>query len=274
MVSTAGGIVIAIVVILVAAVVGWVVFTQLRARRLGSCDVPAAHGNQNPTRPPKLLSGAAAQQRLRSDDVANDGNAQLPPPSLSSYLPWNKSDAPYGPPRPARGGVVGWFNDVMRKFKHRNDRSATGAYEQSLHSGGAPPGNRGFGPLDPDDAWDTRVGNEADGYGYYEQELGGHNEYTGAGYNSDRLGTAPAAHVGYGGEDVERGRRPSRDAGAATAAAASHRNPFDDDAQVSLRGVSPRPMDLSGAGAHRTGDRPGSSGSSHAERRSIFREDV
>lgn len=35
MVSTAGGIVIAIVVILVAAAIGWVVFSQLRARRLG-----------------------------------------------------------------------------------------------------------------------------------------------------------------------------------------------------------------------------------------------
>ncbi|UKZ73506.1 hypothetical protein TrVFT333_001153 [Trichoderma virens FT-333] len=184
MVSTAGGIVIAIVVILVAAAVGWVVFTQLRARRLG-----------------------------------------LPPPSLSSYLPWHKADTPYGPPRPARGGVVGWFNDVMRKFKHRNDRSAAGAYEQSLHSGSGP-GNRGFGPLDPDDAWDSRVGNEADGYGYYEQELGGHTEYTGANYGGSRLGTGPAAHAGYD-EDVERGRRPSRDAGAATAAEAGRRqNPL------------------------------------------------
>ncbi|KAL7785987.1 hypothetical protein V8C37DRAFT_393111 [Trichoderma ceciliae] len=230
MVSTAGGIVIAIVVILVVAAVGWVVFAQLRARRLG-----------------------------------------LPPPSLSSYLPWHKPDTPYGPPRPARGGVVGWFNDITRKFKHRNDRSAAGAYEQPL--GGAPRGSRGFGPLDPDDAWDSRVGNEADGYGYYEQELGGHTEYTGANYNGNRLSTGPAAQVGYE-EDVERGRRPSRDAGAATAAAASHRNPFDDDAQASLRGVSPRPMDTSGAAAHKTGDRPGSSGSSHAERRSIFREAV
>ncbi|GFP53656.1 hypothetical protein ACSS6W_001228 [Trichoderma asperelloides] len=227
MVSTAGGIVIAIVVILVAAAIGWVVFSQLRARRLG-----------------------------------------LPPPSLSSYLPWHKSDTPYGPPKPARGGVVGWFNDIVRKFKHRNDRSAAGAYEQS-----GPRGNRGFGPLDPDDAWDARVGNEADGYGYYEQELGGHTEYTGATYDSGRLGSVPAAHVGYN-EDVERGRRPSRDAGAATAATASQRNPFDDDAQPSLRGVSPRPMDASGGAAHKTGERPGSSGSSFAERRSIFREDV
>lgn len=40
MVSTAGGIVIAILVLLVAGAVGWVVFTQLRARRLGVCQFP------------------------------------------------------------------------------------------------------------------------------------------------------------------------------------------------------------------------------------------
>lgn len=45
MVSTAGGIVIAIVVILVAAAVGWVVFSQLRARRLGVslCSFPSCY---------------------------------------------------------------------------------------------------------------------------------------------------------------------------------------------------------------------------------------
>jgi hypothetical protein len=201
---------------------------------------------------------------------------QLPPPSLSSYLPWHKADTPYGPPRPARGGIVGWFNDVVRKFKHRNDRSAAGAYEQSSHG---PPGNRGFGPLDPDDAWDSRVGNEADGYGYYEQELGGHTEYTGASYGGGgggRLGapggTTTTAHAAYD-EDLERGRRPSRDAGAATAAGvgAGRVNPFDDDAQASLRGVSPRPMD---AASYRPGDRPGSAGSSLADRRSMFRENI
>jgi hypothetical protein len=40
MVSTAGGIVIAIIVIALAAAVAWVVFTQLRARRLGVCSTP------------------------------------------------------------------------------------------------------------------------------------------------------------------------------------------------------------------------------------------
>ncbi|KAK5998215.1 hypothetical protein PT974_00588 [Cladobotryum mycophilum] len=227
MVSTAGAIVIAIVVLLVVAVIGWIAFAQLRARRLG-----------------------------------------LPPPSLSSYLPWRKSDVPYGPPQPARGGIVGWFNDQVRKFKHRNNRSAAGAYEPSANRG-----NRGFGPLDPDDAWDTRVGHEADTYGYYEeQELGSTTEYGGAaGYGGSRLGTAPTtAAGGYG--DEGRGRQMSRP----PAAASSHKNPFDDDAGDSLRGVSPRPIAaVVGGSSHKPAtDRPGSAGSSHGERKSIFREDV
>ena len=41
MVSTGGGIVIAIVVILLVAAVAWVVFTQLRARRIGVRTLPA-----------------------------------------------------------------------------------------------------------------------------------------------------------------------------------------------------------------------------------------
>lgn len=95
MVSTVGGIVIAIVVILVAAAIGWVVFSQLRARRLGvgffptllltsSCcfafpmlgeasDVPTAHGSLRQHR--KASSGATAERRQRSDEMtlANNG---------------------------------------------------------------------------------------------------------------------------------------------------------------------------------------------------------
>ena len=129
----------------------------------------------------------------------------------------------------------------MRKFKNRNNRSAAGAYEQSGQRGGP----RGFGPLDPDEAWDTRVGNEADAYGYYEeQELGGHS-------NTGYPGASGGAGGGYsmnlastpGVPDEEptdgRGRKTSRSPGPV----AGGRNPFDDDAEASLRGVSPRPMD-------------------------------
>lgn len=197
---------------------------------------------------------------------------QLPPPSLTSYLPWHKEDNGYGPPQPAPGGIAGWFNDQVRKFKNRNNRSAAGAYEQS---GGAPRGRRGFGPLDPDEAWDSRVGNEADAYGYYEEEVGGRGRDTGygGGYNMN-LAATPAVSGGRGpggrgmGDDEEdRGRRASR----SPASGPGGRNPFDDDAGSSLRGVSPRPIDT---GFSKPKNRSGSAESSPTERRSIFREDV
>ncbi|KFG84579.1 hypothetical protein MANI_017385 [Metarhizium anisopliae] len=225
MVSTAGAIVITIIVLLTAAVGGWVVFARMRARRLG-----------------------------------------LPPPTLSSYLPWKRNETPYGPPQPAPGGVVGWFNDQVRKVKNRNNRSATGAYERPLQGGSA--GRRGFGPLDPDEAWDARVGNEADGYGYYEeQELGRHSntEYPGGGSYSMNLATNPRADY----DDEERGRKPGRPG------VSQNKNPFDDDAVSSLRGVSPRPIDTAAAHTHRSRpSQPESDGSSPTERRSAFRENV
>lgn len=193
-------------------------------------------------------------------------STQLPPPSLTSFIPFvHKSDpSPYGPPAPAPGGVSGWFNDQIRKFKNRNNRSAAGAYEGT----GSAPARRGFGPLDPDEAWDSRVGNEADHYGpggyYEEQELGLHQTgrpshhdentaYRGASEPESYSMNLAATPRGF---DGDRGRTLSRDG----------RNPFDDDAaepsNISLRGVSPRPMD---------GERREDNAS---ERRSIFRENV
>lgn len=54
MVSTAGGIIIAIVVLLLAAAIGWIVFTQLRARRLG------VRASVFPSSPRDLISMALA----------------------------------------------------------------------------------------------------------------------------------------------------------------------------------------------------------------------
>ncbi|OAA39850.1 acid phosphatase-like protein [Beauveria brongniartii RCEF 3172] len=227
MVSVAGGIIITIVVLAVAAAVGWIVFTQYRARRLG-----------------------------------------LPTPSLSSYLPWNKRDNPYGPPQPAPGGVSGWFNDQVRKFKNRNNRSAAGAYEPS-NRGANPAGPRGaHRALDPDEAWDTRVGNEADNYGYYEEELtargggggGGRRtstEYHGGSSYNMNLAATPKREREEHDVDLERGRQPSRSPGGGPRG----NNPFDDDHAESLRGVSPRPMDH--------GQKSGS-----PSRHSVFKENV
>ncbi|KAF4125273.1 Pfam:Acid phosphat A [Geosmithia morbida] len=208
MVSAGGGIIIAIVLVFVLGAIGWVLFTQLRARNLG-----------------------------------------LPTPSLSDYLPWKRSGGgSYSPPRPASGGVVGWFNQQVQKVKGRggggggNQRSARGAYEQQAGGGSAGTGHRGFGPLDPDEAWDTRV-DDANDYEHYERGRSGAGtganrrdsadslEYQGAGaYEGINLSSSSGP---YGAEDEERGRRPDR------------RNPFDDDAgnDSNLRGMSPRPTE-------------------------------
>ncbi|KAI8629511.1 hypothetical protein F5Y19DRAFT_84293 [Xylariaceae sp. FL1651] len=244
MVSAVGTFFIVLAVLLVVAAVGWVVFTQLRARRLG-----------------------------------------LPSPPLSSYIPFvrSSSQSPYGPPQPRAGGIGGWINDRFRSTK--NARSATGAYEQP----GAATGRRGFGPLDPDEAWDTRVGNETYGVSTYypeDQELedrgghGGHGAgpYTGSGYHMNLAGD---------GVDESRGRSPMPRPGGLNVPAnragadgpGSH-NPFDDDAEpstMSLRGVSPRPINTNirktttaGADGGPTHDSP----TSISERRSVFTEDV
>lgn len=175
----------------------------------------------------------------------------------------------------------------MRKFKNRNNRSAAGAYEQPSHGGGAAPrGRRGFGPLDPDEAWDARVGHEADGYGYYEeQELSGgpaaagrrgSTEYHGGSYSMN-LAATPGAEYD---EEAARGRAPTRSPGAAPAGQRNP-NPFDDDAAAaeSLRGVSPRPIvetTDAQAKAHKAKDDPDSANSANSptERRSMFRENV
>lgn len=258
--NTAGVIVLVIFLLLVAAGVGWVVFTRLRAKRLG-----------------------------------------LPPPPLTSYIPFLKSSSSssYGPPQPAPGGIIGWFNDRIRGLKDWNSRTATGAYEGG-GSGVPRGGRRGFGPLDPDEAWDARVGHEADGpYGYYaeEQELGlapqhgqHHNQDTSYGGGSSYRTNLPTD--GHNDDDLERGRTRSRSPGygggnAGLAVPSGGKNPFEDDAEpsnMSLRGVSPRPLettDISSGAAGRPGHKRGKSSgggrddsNSPTERRSIFREDV
>ncbi|GJC96850.1 hypothetical protein ColKHC_05676 [Colletotrichum higginsianum] len=192
MVSAAGGIVIAILVLVLVAVLGWVVFTQLRARRLG-------------VQPQQPLRG----RRLR---------------------------AALGRRRPRRG----------------------------------------FGPLDPDEAWDARVGHEAETYGpygnYEEQELGyrgGSGADAGNSYSMN-LAATPGVHH----EEPARGRSLSRpsDDDALGAPKSGGRNPFEDDAEpsnISLRGVSPRPI-VDTASHQQQKDH----GESPTERRSIFRENV
>ncbi|KAI9805503.1 MAG: hypothetical protein M1825_000754 [Sarcosagium campestre] len=247
---------IVISVIFILVVLGWVITTQLRARRLG-----------------------------------------LPPPTLSSYNPFASSSRNY--PSASGGGVAGWFSDKLGALKNRRGRTSGGGYEEPLtSSGGGGRGRRsgrGFDALDPDGAWDTRVGTEADAYGpggyYEEQELGLHGSgtgtgpYGGSGYGG-QSGTIAAPRGGppaYDDEDAPRGRSRSRDPPSAFIGGSKAglddryeqemgrkpQDPFGDAAERSelpLRGVSPRPIDAAG---HRT--KP-SQDDSHSERRSVFRE--
>lgn len=221
-----------VVAFIALCVVAWVVYTHIRARQLG-----------------------------------------LPQPTLASYNPFNRSSNSYGGPRPAPGGIRGWFNDKIRSFKNRNNRTAGGAYEEDLGSNVRRGTTRGFGPLDPDDAWDAHVGAEADGYGPHgyeeEHELGLHHG-----------GIAPTPIGAPPGYEQERGRalnRPEHNAGTNEGYGAEEsrpsQNPFDDSAEmsnVSLRGVSPRPMPDPRPQGHLKQD----SVDSQHERRSLFREEM
>lgn len=239
MVSPIGTFFIVLLVLLIVGAVGWIVFTQLRARRLG-----------------------------------------LPAPPLSSYIPFARSEpsSSYAP-QPAPGGIQGWISDKWRSLRSSGNRSAPGAYER--------PSRRGFGALDPDEAWDTRVGHEADGYGYgyEEQELGlrGQGQHQQQQYQPQQH-TSTEYSGGYNvnlGVDEQRGRTSNRDMGLGVSNGG--RNPFDDDAaepsNMSLRGVSPRPIDTSvggvGGPVAKTKAQPGvPHDSPTSERRSIFRENV
>ncbi|KAK4236649.1 hypothetical protein C8A03DRAFT_16728 [Achaetomium macrosporum] len=235
--NTAGAVVLAIVLLLLAAGVAWVIFTRVRASRLG-----------------------------------------LPPPPLKSYIPFLKSSsssASYGAPSPAPGGLIGWINDRIRLMRYRNTRTAAGAYEGSSpynagYSSTANARARGFQHLDPDDAWDTRVG----GYNPYEEEreLGlvphppaGGGGGLGLGHDERPDGEGYQMNLPVEPEEERRGRTRSRSPAPAQAGKV---NPFDDDAEstnLSLRGVSPRPVDgRASFAARKAAD----------DRKSIFREDV
>lgn len=207
--------------------------------------------------------GWVAYSRLRA---SRNG---LPPPSLNPIAAFRGSSggsnsANY--PGPAPTGIKGWIDAQVHKFKNRNNRYAAGAYESSS-GGGAGAGGFGAGGrprgagnrLDPDEAWDARVGNEA----YYEeQELGLHEPagHAGAGGYSHAAGGSatsnPFENTAY---EPERGRSRNREYDESAAplhhgGGAAGQNPFGDDHAASLRGVSPRPLDhgvdTSYGGAH------------------------
>jgi hypothetical protein len=154
----------------------------------------------------------------------------LPPPPLN---PFARSTSAPNYPAPAPGGIQGFFSTQIRKFKNRNNRSAAGAYEEP--SGAYAARGRGGHRLDPDEAWDSNVGNEA----YYEeQELGLHAPHQPTPYGAPSPGFAPV-------EDSSRGRSRTREYDEENSLHVDTRrsNPFGDENAASLRGVSPRPLD-------------------------------
>lgn len=207
----------------------------------------------------------------------------LPPPPMNPIAAFRNrggGGAAANYPGPAPGGIKGWINTQMGKFKGKN-RSAAGAYEESSYDGQAR--GRGAGSrLDPDEAWSARVGDEA----YYEeQELGLHDQRSHA--------PNPYTNTAYGGgssmptNDAPRGRSRTRESyDEHYDNRSSQHNPFGDDNAASLRGVSPRPVDQAQDTSYHGGanvqpstsqkkpaslyslDSPGES------RRSVFREDI
>ncbi|KAE9971053.1 hypothetical protein EG328_005897 [Venturia inaequalis] len=180
------------------------------------------------------------------------------------------------------GGFTSSSNPVVAFFKKtisslRNKRSQTGAgYEGAGYAaprGGGTGRAAHGGPLDPDEAWDSRVGNESEIYGpggYYEEtELGLHPQstaYTGAAYggpagrlSTDGAGFAPAPGLSAGGNDA-RGRTSTGE------------NPFGDHAEESsLRSISPRPFEQ---GQNQNIKKVSSRANSPTGRRSLFKEDI
>jgi hypothetical protein len=63
-----------------------------------------------------------------------------------------------------------WMSNVVYKVKNPRARSTTAGYEPSGISAGRARGGTGHSALDPDEAWDARVGHEAEyGNPFYEE---------------------------------------------------------------------------------------------------------
>ncbi|KAJ4378096.1 hypothetical protein N0V83_000928 [Neocucurbitaria cava] len=214
----------------------------------------------------------------------------LPPPSMNIFAAMSNRSAGAASnyPGPAPAGIKGWIDTQVRKFKNRNNRYAAGAYEEPGYGGGGAPRGRGAGSrLDPDEAWSSRVGDEA----YYEeQELGlqepAHTASSNP-YASTSYGGAPTP--GLSSHEPSRGRSRTRESYDEHLDGRSARsNPFGDENAESLRGVSPRPLgqgeDTSyhGGGtavmpsgpAHKKAGSINSLDSPTESRRSVFREDI
>lgn len=188
----------------------------------------------------------------------------LPAPSLNPFVRRDRNRNAYEAPTAEPSGIKSFFSKTVNSIKNIGSgggRSTTGGYESTGRD------RRGFGPLDPDEAWDSRVGNEY----YEEQELGLQDPQQGP-YGGSGYGNVVGAEV-----DGGRGRSKSRQRELDDRydeemglGAPSNKNPFGDDA--AMRGVSPRPM-IDTKKSHQS-QKSLDVDNSPSERRSMFRENM
>lgn len=199
----------------------------------------------------------------------------LPPPSL---IPFRSNNRINNRSFPARGGPLGWAQAKYRSW--RTGRRMRGGYEGAR----APGGSGTSRALDPDEAWDARVGAEADEYGgpygagYEEQHVGLNSRHGRADSELSYLGGRGRGYGPQTGlEEITegRGRSPRRELDERYEEATGQ-NPFDDESErghnpfgdaaershMPLRGVSPRPHEDE---RRKTAD---------SERRSVFHEQM
>ncbi|KAI9886833.1 MAG: hypothetical protein M1823_001332 [Watsoniomyces obsoletus] len=164
-----------------------------------------------------------------------------------SYNPFGGLSTSRNNSSSSSSGPLGWIKDRLGALRNPRQRTA-GGYEEPLGAVGGRRSNRGFGALDPDEAWDARVGNEADGYGpggyYEEQELGVHGSEPEP-YEGHRGRSRDQASAFIGGSQPGLDQRYYEETGQR-----GGENPFDDPAEPShmpLRSLSPRPAELDGA---------------------------
>lgn len=196
----------------------------------------------------------------------------LPPPALSSYNPFNHNDK-LRKFNATRDGVFDWVKGKFNLFKHRDNHSTTQGFAGSrgINSRNRTK-NHAFSPLDPDEAWDTRVGTEADGYspmGYYErQEYGLHQTTkTPPRYEQDRersRNEQSDSHIG----SSQAGLKMMYDEETGKA-----ENPFVDASELTI--LSPKDTNpRQGMASHEQGYSRNDNVDTSSHRRSLFKENM
>jgi hypothetical protein len=155
-------------------------------------------------------------------------------------------------------GAKQGLSSFWYRIKNPRARSASAGFE-GISAGRA--GNRNVGrALDPDEAWDSRVGREADGY-YEDTELQGTTGYVNTGSTE------------YVGASSRAGMPVANPFGDEHAPRKTDDNPFGDEhaAAPTLRSVSPRPFVEAGSTSAGAALEPSQTSPT---RKSAFKEDA